>query len=91
MRTPQNSPSAPLAVPTASNARPELLPIPAWPHPWPSQAAWRHYLFDAHVNGLLATGAVVRTPGKRGRWLINTGKFWAWCETQGEGNPNAPG
>ena len=52
MRTTPFSYSAPGAASPAPVARPELLPIPVWPHPWPSQAAWRHLLFDAHANGL---------------------------------------
>jgi hypothetical protein len=81
--------SIPVAAPVAASPSPvtatELLPIPAWPFSWPSQAAWRHLVFRATDNGLLASGALVRAPGVSGRWLINARKFWTWCESQGAG------
>ena len=82
----QDFPSAAFSLPPAS---PELLPIPAWPHPWPSQCAWRHLAFHAKRNGLLDCGALVRGPGKRGRWLVDTARFWQWCREQGNSNAKA--
>jgi hypothetical protein len=63
----------------------ELIPIPQWPHAWPSKAGWRHLVAASSENGLRDCGALVRAPGRRGRWLIDPTRFWEWCRARQNG------
>lgn len=64
---------------------PSLIPIKAWPHPWPSQAAWRHLISHSGSNGLDDLGVIYRigTKSKRRRILIHEERFYLWCDQAG--------
>ena len=69
------------------------IPVTLWPHPWPSQSAWRAMIFAASTrhstqgkiasNGLIECGAVRRV-GRR--VLVSPTKFFAWVEKQQGGD-----
>jgi len=68
----------------------EFIPVTIWPHPWPTQGAWRAMIFAADArktskgtirgNGLIEAGAIRRV-GRR--VLVNPSRFFAWVESQG--------
>ena len=70
----------------------EFIPVTQWPHPWPTQGAWRAMIFAADTrrsskgtitgNGLIEAG-VLRRVGRR--VLVNPTRFFAWVEAQGAG------
>jgi hypothetical protein len=67
----------PAAPPTVPANR--LIPVPEWNdfHPWPTERALRHYIFDRATNGFDA--CIVR----RGRRvLIDEAKFFEWAKAQ---------
>jgi len=82
---------------TISNASPtltaEYIPVTLWPHPWPTQGAWRALIFAADSrqsskgtvqgNGLIEAG-VIRRVGRR--VLVNPTRFFEWVEAQGDRN-----
>jgi hypothetical protein len=70
-----------------SPAVPSLLPIKAWPHPWPSSSAWRHLIFNSASNGLDELGVIYRIGSKaqRRRILIHEQRFYQWCDRAGLG------
>ena len=64
-----------------------LIQVKDWPHPWPSQPGWRHYIFDSHQNGMDALGVIVRigTTPRRKKILIDEAKFHDWSAAAGKG------
>jgi len=62
----------------ASESR--LYPIPKWPHPWPSAAALRWYVFNATENG---ANTWIRRVGRR--VLIDEAAFFLWVDKQNVG------
>lgn len=45
-----------------------------------TEPALRWHIFNAHKNGLAASGAIVRVPGSR-RVLIDVSKFSEWLQS----------
>lgn len=65
----------------ATKVTPQLIPVPKWSeyHPWPTQSALRHLIFERETNGFEV--CMVR----RGRRiLIDAEKFFEWARAQGK-------
>ncbi len=59
-----------------------LIPVPKWPHPWPTTAGLRWLIFNERKNG---AKAFVRRVGRR--VLIDEAAFFEWVQAQsGERN-----
>jgi hypothetical protein len=78
-----------LQSPRPAVTLPDWIPVTHWPHPWPTQGAWRALIFAASPrsssngpipgNGLIEAG-VIRRVGRR--VLVNPQAFSAWIERQ---------
>ena len=61
----------------------KLIPIPAWPEEYPSQASWRWMRYNAKQNGMDAAGVFIRI-GRR--VLVDPDAFYRWAE-ENQGRP----